>query len=223
MIRITQTKWNLERAVQEYLDTSQSTIKKMGDITKLGVIFDSFLDPSETNALDLGRFFDEIKMDGAGIPGFVLAWKLDCKTVGVITKQEFVNTFSELRVDTLSGIANLLDQFVKSLKSADVFREMYKWVFKYLKGPGLKKTLEKNELLFTIWPILLPSEKYPLTGPFFKYMESIDGGVSLDLWNMTFEFVNSVQADLSNYDAESGAWPTVIDNFVISEKKKLNK
>ncbi|KAG5647212.1 hypothetical protein DXG03_001171 [Asterophora parasitica] len=38
-----------------------------------------------------------------------------------------------------------------------------------------------------------------------------------DLWNMMFEFCDSVNPNLSDYEGD-GAWPTLLDNFVSWKK-----
>lgn len=212
-------------------------MSKVGDVAKLLKIFEKYAggmqfdlfklylsDGADSGILDLGKFFDDAKLDGSGIAGFVLAWKVDSKALGTITKDEFVNKFSEFGVDTFAAITTFLKNEVSSLNDIAVFKEMYKWVFKYLKGPGQKRTIDKTELLFAIWPILIDSKKFTLFEPFLEFFKNHkDGSVSLDLWMMTFELVSTHEnGDLSNYDA-SGGWPSLLDQFVDSLKKSQNK
>lgn len=46
------------------------------------------------------------------------------------------------------------------------------------------------------------------------------GLVSKDVWNTTFDLITQCNADLSNYDLDGGAWPVMIDEFVILFRKR---
>jgi len=38
--------------------------------------------------------------------------------------------------------------------------------------------------------------------------------ISKDLWAMTYDLATQCQPDLSDYDADAGAWPVFLDEFV---------
>jgi hypothetical protein len=39
-------------------------------------------------------FFDDLQVDPAGVLSLAIAWRLDCKQMGVITRAEFVKAYS---------------------------------------------------------------------------------------------------------------------------------
>jgi hypothetical protein len=50
--------------------------------------------PSEMAADGMQAFFDDLQVDPAGVLSLAIAWRLDCKQMGVITRAEFVKAYS---------------------------------------------------------------------------------------------------------------------------------
>jgi len=47
--------------------------------------------------------------------------------------------------------------------------------------------------------------------------------ISKDVWNTVFDLVTSHKSDLSDYDLEGGAWPVMIDDFVVGMRRNKNQ
>ena len=83
-----------------------------------------------------------------------------------------------------------------------------------------QKQLAK-EMAAELWKLLLPLYgNDALADNWINFVENHcpKKAITKDVWNMVFELVVSTEPDLSNYD-EDGAWPVLIDDFVVHMKK----
>lgn len=44
--------------------------------------------------------------------------------------------------------------------------------------------------------------------------------ITLDQWDSFLQFQHNIKVDLSDYDAENGAWPLLLDEYVEWKKNK---
>ena len=71
------------------------------------------------------------------------------------------------------------------------------------------------------WNILLHSlVDSNLLRLWVEFVSENGKAVTKDTWNLLLEFVTSVDPYLSNYDFD-GAWPTMIDDFVVWARDRL--
>eukprot|EP00455_Lapot_gusevi_P038028 TRINITY_DN4264_c0_g1_i2.p1 TRINITY_DN4264_c0_g1~~TRINITY_DN4264_c0_g1_i2.p1 ORF type:complete len:261 (-),score=88.89 TRINITY_DN4264_c0_g1_i2:106-888(-) len=223
-------KWNLEQAVDSFFGAGparQQREQKMGDETKLNRIFDRYVEQTEDANRNImfgegmKQFFDDIKVDPEGVVTLAIAWKLRCSEMGVIQREEFVRGFATMGVDTLPALTTLADRVKQSLAEPATYKEMYKWVFHYVKGGEQKRSIDK-ELGLGLWGLLLDKNKYPLVEKFSSFIQQHrDKAISRDLWDMAYDFVTSTRADLSNFE-DTGAWPIVIDEFVDAVRRGVS-
>lgn len=168
----------------------------------------------------LEQFFADvgIKQD-EGPMAFVLSYKIKCKNVGEISRQEFINAFSEASCDTIPKIA----AYVKSIKGSvvdkgqnDQFRTFYRWVFDFNKETGERKTIDKESAI-ELWRQVLDPTKFAHLHKFLDFVEKDTSlkTVTKDLWDQVYEFGVDIKPDLSNW-SDDGAWPVTIDDFVQS-------
>jgi hypothetical protein len=76
------------------------------------------------------------------------------------------------------------------------------------------------ETAVAMWKLLL-LPYYPLVDSWTTFLEVKDKkhDISKDTWNMLLDFLEEIQGDVSNYEAD-GPWPVIIDEFVEYEKTK---
>jgi hypothetical protein len=55
---------------------------------------------------------------------------------------------------------------------------------------------------------------------YYFYFFSSAQRITLDQWDSFLQFNQSIKVDLSDYDAENGAWPLLLDDYVEWKKKK---
>ncbi|OCH85216.1 DUF298-domain-containing protein [Obba rivulosa] len=110
-------------------------------------------------------------------------------------------------------------KYFKYATSVDkAFLELYMFCFALAKPPQARNIDMETACAF--WTVLVVP-KYPLMSDILEFIseKGTYKGVNKDLWSMTLEFCMTVNADLSNYDAD-GAWPSMLDDFVAWKKSK---
>lgn len=221
--------WHAQSALNSFFNNpnaySSSSRVKAGDTKKLAKLCAKYLgegDDADIICEDkLEEFFTDAGVDLEGPMTMGLFFRLKCKTNGEIHKDEFINGFSALGVDTIKGIQADLQKFEGQLRQTSVFKEFYNWLFPFMKESEERKTIDAEDAINN-WELLLPGRFRLLD----KWLEFVKGKfeaedlkvVSRDLWQMTLEFANDldqqqVKDDLSNYE-DSGAWPCFLDEFV---------
>lgn len=177
-----------------------------------------------------------IPMDG--VQPLLLAWQFNAKVMARISKEEWTQGTSALKVDTLPRLRALVDDLDALLfsntpvrttkqKPMDVYAkeryqryavdrgatytQFYNYCFTLAKGEARSIDLETA---CALWSVLLVP-KFDLAGPFVEFVteKKAPKGVNKDLWSMLLEFCQTVEPALSNFDND-GAWPSVIDDFV---------
>eukprot|EP00823_Brevimastigomonas_motovehiculus_P001234 TRINITY_DN11743_c0_g1_i1.p1 TRINITY_DN11743_c0_g1~~TRINITY_DN11743_c0_g1_i1.p1 ORF type:complete len:282 (+),score=75.59 TRINITY_DN11743_c0_g1_i1:31-876(+) len=232
--------WDVNSAINyyyaNYSDSSSyssyhtTTKAKTGDKAKLGKVFEKYsVDKESKDSLTgacVGKYFTDLGLNPETdvIPIFGICWKLKCKSMGEIKKSEFVDGWAELGCDTLSAQQAHVKTIINSLKDKSTFREFYRWVFEYLKGDSERKTIDVDPAM-EMMSTLLPNH-FKLLPQWIEFLKSQKEKVKTmtkDVWEQVFDFARDVPSDLSSYDANEGAFPVLIDEFVEWVKKKKDK
>jgi len=78
------------------------------------------------------------------------------------------------------------------------------------------------ETATAFWSVILVP-RYPIMKDVIEFInqeKSSLKGVHKDIWNMMWDFCQTVKPTLENYEAD-GAWPTLLDEFVVWKKSKM--
>ncbi|CAE6426738.1 unnamed protein product [Rhizoctonia solani] len=192
-----------------------------------------------------------VPMDGA-LP-LLIAWSVNAKTLGTITRAEFTDWFGKLKIDTPQKMAlmasdlnslffgcNIAEQasrmslannghgvdsydctqlrsYQRNAESA--YSKFYSFCFVLVKPPQSRNIDMETATAF--WSVIL-APKYPIAGELLDFIneKGTYKAVTKDLWGMMLEFCRTVQPDLSGYDEEEAAWPTLLDDFIEWKKAK---
>jgi DCN1-like protein 1/2 len=108
-----------------------------------------------------------------------------------------------------------------------LFKKVYKHTFIIAKPAGqkavpLEDAIQYWSLLFTPPGLAWNTASTPWFDWYIEYLnKKWNKTVNRDMWNMTYEFFQKSKDDetMSWWD-ESGAWPGVLDDFVIFVKEK---
>jgi len=186
-------------------------------------IFSNFCGKSELLCDDekkgITNYLKSMDIDPEDPAPLGLAWHLKAKSFGEFTRQEFLDGWKANGVTTAAKMKTALKEVVKSMNDKSSFQPIYGWLFNYCAGTE-KKTLDLD-FAMDVWAVILPPH-FPLLQQFLDFLTTQKNKhVTKDLWDQTLEFAREVRSDLSNFD-DSGAWPSVIDNFVeyVRTKKK---
>ncbi|KAL0353381.1 UNVERIFIED_CONTAM: DCN1-like protein 1 [Sesamum angustifolium] len=169
------------------------------------------------------RLCDDIQVDPQDIVMLVLAWHMKASTMGQFSKQELVDGFESLGVETVEQLKGKIPFMRSELEDSHKFRQIYNFAFDWSQDKG-QKALPLDTAL-EMWKLLFAQKKWPLLDDWIQFLqEKHDKAISQDLWSHTLEFATTVDTSLSNYDP-AGAWPCVMDDFVeyLTETGKVQK
>lgn len=111
-------------------------------------------------------------------------------------------------------IASLKESFATP---AD-FRNFYMYAFEYNKPPENRSLpIETARQLF---PILLEG-RFRHLGLWQEFLADRKLAISKDTYALLWDFVNTIDDSMSNFDVENGAWPVLLDEFVEFAKPRL--
>ncbi|KIO23428.1 hypothetical protein M407DRAFT_244785 [Tulasnella calospora MUT 4182] len=101
------------------------------------------------------------------------------------------------------------------------FREFYVFCFNLMKKAEAR--VMEMELASAAWSVVL-QPKYPIIERLLAFIAEHPSykAVNKDLWSMTLEFCIALEEkSIAEWDDEEGSWPSLIDEFVAWEKKRI--
>lgn len=228
--------WNLERAINTYLNDkrAQRMYKKRQPV--LGDLFDELVSRDGENAGtidDVELLASRLNVDPNGLALFILSWKLECKKLGVFSRDEWVDglTISFNGIKSFDDIReNLLKLESDVLLSLDNFSPLYEHIFELVSQNGKNiPTLDAADLLEDVLPVNL----FKFKNQFIKFLRETEEKkkqeymdehpnddtsykptvLSHDAWSMFLDFNKAMDPKLDNYD-ECDSWPLIMDDFV---------
>jgi len=195
--------------------SSSKKRKSSFSIKRLQALFNKYKDRTEQEFIDpegVERFCRDLQIDPENKIVLVMAWHLDAKRMGYFSKDEFIQGFKKLGVDSLAGIQQQFPRFEEELQSVSSLKEIHKFAFFFAKEPSQRcLDLETAKQLL----ILLFGDRFYHTKDFVTFLgEQTNYRVmNFDQWMIFLEFVSSMDDQISNYDPNK-AWPVMFDEYV---------
>eukprot|EP00698_Gefionella_okellyi_P003188 TRINITY_DN12983_c0_g1_i1.p1 TRINITY_DN12983_c0_g1~~TRINITY_DN12983_c0_g1_i1.p1 ORF type:complete len:251 (+),score=31.11 TRINITY_DN12983_c0_g1_i1:124-876(+) len=208
-------RWDVDFAVnwfftQEHESHSTARI----DIKKVEALFNRYKDPTAPKVGPEGMmlFCEDLRVEPTDIIMLLIAWKFEAKCMSEFARNEFVEGFKSLGVDSIDGLRALFPQLHKELQDPRSYKEFYLWLFDFAKEEG-KKVVDL-EMAINLWGLVLAT-RFPYLQKWIDFLQSRPGvkAISRDIWSLLPDFARSIGDDLANYDDE-GAWPLLLDEFV---------
>ncbi|KAH0773957.1 hypothetical protein KY290_011094 [Solanum tuberosum] len=160
----------------------------------------------------ISNLCNDLQVDPQDIVMLVLSWKLKAESICEFSKQEFIGGVQSLEIDSMEKFKNKIPFLRSQLKDEDTFSEIYNFTFDWAKEKG-QKTLALETAL-ALWQLVFAELQWPLIDQWCQFIqERHNNAISRDVWLQLLKFAKTVDATLSNYDAE-GAWPCLLDEFV---------
>jgi DCN1-like protein 1/2 len=173
------------------------------------------------------KYFGAVGAELDDVASLVVSEIVQCPTMGEITREGFVNGWSELGGDTIERQKAILTSRRANLNSVnlrdrDILKKIYKHTFKLgITGAG-QRSVDK-ETCIEMWKLIFspPSFNWSTksTDWLALWLEFVAGnsvkGINSDVWNQTFKFAEeSIRDESLTWWSEEAAWPALVDEFV---------
>jgi len=221
-----QHNWNTQAAVNAYFNNPNGGASNPLRST-LSKTFDQYRDdpresPDEISIEGTGKLLSELDIDLEGVGAFVFSEIVQSPSLGTITREGFVDGWSEAGADTLPKMRNVVLQRQSQLTTdKHMFKEVYNHAFQL--GLQEKQKALPMDMAMEFWKVLLQSPSWEWrsqTTPWLDwwmefYEEKIKKAVNKDLWKQTLNFATeTMKDDAMSFWSEESSWPSVIDEFV---------
>ncbi|WBW70701.1 neddylation protein Dcn1 [Schizosaccharomyces osmophilus] len=189
-------------------------------------LFDQFRSFEDANIIDFdgsAKLFETLGVSFEDPETLLISYLLESPNMGEFEREKFVHGCSTLCVTNLSDLKNVVDQKITLWKSDRTLQKavyIYSYPLACDKG---KKTLGTG-VAIELLQVLLKS-LFLLLDHWVNFLQSspiIDRSLPRDTWNELWDFSVYTESspDCSDYDFE-GAWPTLIDEFVVYYRKHV--
>eukprot|EP01118_Nematostelium_gracile_P009874 TRINITY_DN3344_c0_g1_i1.p1 TRINITY_DN3344_c0_g1~~TRINITY_DN3344_c0_g1_i1.p1 ORF type:complete len:478 (+),score=122.35 TRINITY_DN3344_c0_g1_i1:159-1592(+) len=200
------------------------------EIAKLAKLFNSYRDipnDEEGDVMDIERIrgngMVQLQKD-LGVEDdedplmLIISWKLNCKTVWEISRDEFMNGFTIHGCVTIDQIKQKSKEWHQEIRNNDVqFKKFYNFAFDYLKEDKTILGIDESLLL---WKIVLKDKPWAMYQDWIDFLKKENKkSISRDVWQQLWHFMTTYPKDLKEYD-DTSSWPIVYDDFVEWMKKK---
>ena len=149
--------WKLEQAASIFFDNPEvyqrdSDHKKI-KIEQLFRRYEDRNDPSKMNMDGVCRFLDELRLDPTSKLVLIIAWKFRAEKQCEFSRDEFVNGFDSLSVDSIDSLRAKLPALESELRDPNKFKDFYQFTFNYAKEDTQKGI--DLEMAIAYWNIVL--------------------------------------------------------------------
>lgn len=223
---------DLVLAVDDYLSQNKGKRAAEKPLSALLTIYQKYQDPKNVDLIDIDgtiQYLSDLDINPDDPKALILAYFLKSPSVGIFTKEKFLNQWQSQRVTTINEmkifVNTLYDRFIYNKEVDGVeysFQDVYNYTFTFLMTNENQKLLDL-EVAVDYWKLLLPliSQNLDVTTRFDQWnkfiSEEYKRSISKDTWSMLFLFIYDViikdPIQLRDYD-EMSAWPSVIDEFI---------
>lgn len=155
----------------------------------------------------------------------VLLYKLGSCTIdpimpASIRRKEFVDSMKTMRISKLDDLRVMVPALDPGFMDQEEFRKYYKFYHRFNRE-GTYSFVVKEDCISLLRSILGGTGRAPHLDHFIRFLEqsSEHEQVTMDPWDSFLLFNMQVGLDLSGYDADTSAWPVMIDDYAEWKQK----
>jgi len=223
--------WNIEQAVDAFFQSSNGGAPNLA--ATLSKLFDKYRDNPKEEPDKIGvegsmKYLGDlhVKLDEAVV--LAVLTELNAPTMGEFSRGPFIDGWVKNRAETLSKQQAQVATWRRSLStSPDFFKKVYKQTFILARQQGqrvlpLDVAIEYWRLLFSPPSLSWDTSSTPWLDWWIEYLEEKwTKSINKDMWDQTHNFmVKSREDETMSWWSEDGAWPGVLDDFVVYVKEK---
>lgn len=147
--------WKLDLASDNYFQNPDLYYREL-DVKKIDQLFTKYRDPNEQQKITsdgVVRFLDDLQLSPESRLVLIIAWKFRAQTQCEFSRDEFVNGFCDLGLDSVDKLKQKLPQLELDLNDIHKFKDFYQYTFNYAKETG-QKGLDLD-MAIAYWNIVL--------------------------------------------------------------------
>eukprot|EP01025_Chloroclados_australasicus_P046941 TRINITY_DN519_c1_g1_i2.p1 TRINITY_DN519_c1_g1~~TRINITY_DN519_c1_g1_i2.p1 ORF type:complete len:261 (-),score=24.27 TRINITY_DN519_c1_g1_i2:264-1046(-) len=162
------------------------------------------------------RLCEDLQINPTDPVLIVLSYYMEAETNCEFSREEFVKGLRAIKCDSINKLKNDLPRLRSLLKDSRLFSDIYRFTYKWACAKG-KRFLDINTAI-GMWQLLFSEgRQWSHLEKWLEFVQKSSQGrqvIPQDTWQQLIEFINTYGDDYSSYDAENGAWPVLIDEFV---------
>lgn len=111
------------------------------DVKKIEQLFNKYRDVSDPQKITsdgVVRFLEDLQLSPESRLVLIIAWRFRAQTQCEFSRDEFINGFCDLGVDSLEKLKQKLPQLELDLNDMQKFKDFYHFTFNYAKDSGQK-------------------------------------------------------------------------------------
>eukprot|EP01095_Lingulamoeba_sp_RSL-Kostka_P007067 TRINITY_DN2233_c0_g3_i1.p1 TRINITY_DN2233_c0_g3~~TRINITY_DN2233_c0_g3_i1.p1 ORF type:complete len:271 (-),score=88.22 TRINITY_DN2233_c0_g3_i1:442-1254(-) len=182
---------------------------------KVEDLFENYAEDGIMDFEGIGEFFDELEVELDDVATLIFSYYCKAETMCFYTKEEFVQGFKELKVDSITKLKQRIPRMKQDLQDENKFQEIYEFTYFWSRESTDKRCIDLETAVCQLELLLKDDKKYPFATPFRTYLgeQTSYKAMNKDQWRLLLEFCLTINEDLSNYD-DNGCWPVMLDEFV---------
>lgn len=145
----------MDQASDNYFQAPETYYREL-DRKKVEQLFNRYRDPADVNKINSDgvlRFLDDLRLSADSKLVLIIAWKFRAEQQCEFSKDEFVNGFTDLGVDSIDKLKAKLPQLENELKDSNKFKDFYHFTFNYAKEHAQKGI--DLDMAIAYWNIVL--------------------------------------------------------------------
>uniref|UniRef100_A0A6B2LFB8 Defective in cullin neddylation protein n=1 Tax=Arcella intermedia TaxID=1963864 RepID=A0A6B2LFB8_9EUKA len=158
-------------------------------------------------------FLNDLDIQPNDVALLVIAYHMQAATMGIFTKLEFVNGLTKMKIKSLEALKEAIPKLRNQINNTLMFPEIYKFAFNFYKENPQHKSIGLD-VADMVLELVAQNKAHIAKFRKFLVKQKEYKSINMDQWVNLMDFSQSVDEDLSDYDAESASWPFIIDLYV---------